>query len=123
METIIVEQTHTSPKIHLDGENGVITLSGRSIPDNAMKVYRPVIDWIEKYLVFPKPRTTINIDLTFFNTSSSKYLLEILKMFEAFSRHGFIVEVNWYYHDEDVQDLIKDYQALVDLDIKCLPAS
>lgn len=122
MESLIIEKTHTSPKIVLDAQQGLIEISGRSIPENAVKVYRPVIEWIDKYLVVPRQKTIINIDLTFFNTSSSKYLMEILKMFESFVRHGFQVEINWYYHDEDIYDLIKDYQALIEIPIRAIPS-
>jgi hypothetical protein len=115
MNNYISESTHTSPEIFLDAQNGTIEITGRSIPENAMKIYRPVMDWVEQYMVRPKQKTIITLRISFFNTSTSKYLMELLKRFEELHRQGFAVEVNWYYNDEDILDIVQDYQALVDI--------
>ena len=115
MNNYLSEKTHTSPEISLNAQNGTIEISGRSIPENAMKIYRPVIDWIDEYLVNPKPKTEIVFRLSFFNTSTSKYLMELLKRFEEIKRQGFDVQVCWFYDDEDIRDIAEDYQALVNV--------
>ncbi len=115
MNNYISEMTHTSPEIFLDAQNGTIEISGRSIPENAMKIYRPVMEWVDQYLVRPKEKTVITLKLSFFNTSTSKYLMELLKRFEEVHQQGFLVEVNWYYNDEDILDIVQDYQALVNV--------
>ncbi|MDD2563119.1 MAG: DUF1987 domain-containing protein [Salinivirgaceae bacterium] len=120
MNNLLREKTHTTPEIYFDAKTGVFEIQGRSIPENAMKIYRPVMEWIEQYLVNPQPKTTINLRLSFFNTSTSKYLMEMLKKFEVVNRQGYPVEVFWYYDDEDIRDIAEDYQALVDVPMKMI---
>ena len=120
MNNLLREKTHTTPEIDFDANTGVFEIKGRSIPENAMKIYRPVMEWVEQYLVNPQPKTTINLRLSFFNTSTSKYLMEMLKKFEVVNRQGYPVEVFWYYDDEDIRDIAEDYQALVDVPMKMI---
>ncbi len=115
MNDIHYEATHTTPGISLESGSGVIELYGRSIPENAISVYRPVMDWLDNYLVEPKKETTLNFKVEFFNTSSSKFILQILKKLDELNKQGFAVKVNWYYNDEDILDLAQDYQELVGL--------
>lgn len=120
MNNLLREQSHTTPEIFFDAQTGVFEIKGRSIPENAMKIYRPVMEWIDEYLVQPKQKTIINFRLSFFNTSTSKYLMEMLKKFEEVNRQGFEVEVIWYYDDEDIKDIAEDYQALVNVPMKMI---
>lgn len=115
MQDLNYEATHSTPGIKLDASEGVMEMYGRSIPENANNVYRPVLDWLENYMVEPKEITTLNFKIEFFNTSSSKFILQILKKLEELNRQDFKVIVNWYYNDEDILDLAQDYQELVGL--------
>lgn len=115
MNSYFVESTYNSPEITLDWQNATLEIAGKSIPENAIKVYGPVIDWIDQYLIRPKDKTVINIRLSFFNTSTSKYLMELFKRFEEVYRQGFDVQVNWYYDDYDIYSIAQDYKALVDV--------
>ena len=115
MQNLNYEATHSTPGIKLEAGEGVLEMYGRSIPDNAHNVFRPVLDWLENYMVEPKQETTLNFKIEFFNTSSSKFILQILKKLEELNRQGFKVIVNWFYNDEDILDLAEDYQELVGL--------
>lgn len=113
MEDLFYEATHSTPGISLNGSTGTIELYGRSIPENALNVYRPVLDWMDQYMVQPKEQTVLNFKIEFFNTSSSKFILQILKKLEELHRQDYKVKVNWYYNDEDILDLAEDYHELV----------
>ena len=115
MQNLNYEATHSTPGIKLEAGEGVLEMYGRSIPDNAHNVFRPVLDWLENYMVEPKQETTLNFKIEFFNTSSSKFIPQILKKLEELNRQGFKVIVNWFYNDEDILDLAEDYQELVGL--------
>jgi len=115
MNDIHYESTHSHPGISLDSTSGTLELYGRSIPENALAVYRPVMDWLDSYVVEPRKKTTLNFKIEFFNTSSSKFILQILKKLEEIHNQGFDVEVNWYYNDEDIRDLAEDYEELVSM--------
>lgn len=113
MQNLHYEATHSTPGITLDSDSGTITMYGRSIPENALNVYRPVLEWLDAYMVKPKKVTTLNFKIEFFNTSSSKFILQILKKLEELHKQKFTVEVNWYYNDPDIRDLAEDYRELV----------
>jgi len=122
METIIREDTPKTPYVKLDGEQGAIEIKGRSIPENSVEFYKPLIDWIDDYANNPKDATVINIQLEYFNTSSSKCILDIFKKLELLSKKGHGVQVNWYYEedDEDMFEAGEDYQSIITLPFKMI---
>ena len=122
METIIREDTPKTPHVKLDGEKGFIEIKGRSIPENSVEFYKPLIDWIDEYGETPKDTTVINIQLEYFNTSSSKCILDIFKRLELLFKKGFKIQVNWYYEedDEDMFEAGEDYQSIINLPFKMI---
>ncbi len=120
MEALRIESTHKTPRIILDPENGIFEISGRSIPEDSVGFYKPIFEWIEAYAQNPLPVTHVKFDLEYFNTSSSKNILEVLKRLEAIHTSGHEVRVTWYYDedDEDMEETGQDYQALLNLPIE-----
>jgi hypothetical protein len=120
MEALRIESTHKTPRVILDPENGIFEFSGRSIPEDALGFYRPIFDWLDEYAKSPLPVTHVKFDLEYFNTSSSKNILEILKRLESIHTNGHEVRVTWYYDedDEDMEETGQDYQALLNLPIE-----
>ncbi|WP_256469208.1 DUF1987 domain-containing protein [Xiashengella succiniciproducens] len=117
METIIREGTPKTPYVKLDGEKGLIEIKGRSIPENSVEFYKPLIDWLDKYGNVPLEVTNVNIQLEYFNTSSSKCILDIFKKLELIYKKGSKVQINWYYEedDEDMFEAGEDYQSIIDI--------
>jgi len=122
METIIREGTPKTPYVRLDGENGLVEIKGRSIPENSVEFYKPLIDWLEKYGSDPSNETNVNIQLEYFNTSSSKCILDIFKRLELIHKKGNPVEINWYYEedDEDMFEAGEDYQSIISIPFKMI---
>ena len=82
METIIREGSPKTPYILMDGDNGVIEIKGRSIPEKTVEFYKPIIDWLENYSALGGKTTTTNVHMEYFNTCRSKCLLDIFKKIE-----------------------------------------
>ncbi len=122
METIIREGTPKTPYVRFDGENGIIEIKGRSIPENSIEFYKPLIDWLAAYSEKELEETVVNVQLEYFNTSSSKCLLDIFKKLELIHKSGKIVEVNWFYEedDEDMFEAGEDYQSIISLPFKMI---
>lgn len=106
----------------MDGDNGVIEIKGRSIPENSVEFYKPLIDWLENYTALGGKATNVNVQLEYFNTSSSKCLLDIFKKLELLHRKGTGVEINWYYEedDEDMFEAGEDYQSIINIPFKMI---
>jgi hypothetical protein len=105
----------------LSADKGVLELKGRSIPENSIEFYKPIFDWVENYGNSPKPETQVNVVLEYFNTSSSKCILDFFKKLENLNNGGKTkVTINWHYEedDEDMLEAGEDYQAIISVPFK-----
>lgn len=117
MKNFTLKESPKTPAINFDLDSGKLELKGRSIPENSVDFFRPLHSWAENYILCAPEITTIEMKLEYFNTSSSKCLLDLLKRFESLPKSGKEVRVNWYYenNDRDMADAGEDYQAIVKL--------
>ncbi|MBI1837532.1 MAG: DUF1987 domain-containing protein [Flavobacteriia bacterium] len=117
MENIIREGSAKTPSVSFNSVSGVLELKGRSIPENSVEFYKPLNDWIDSYSSSPCTKTVVDIKLEYFNTSSSKCILDLFKKLESLKHKGTEVQVNWYYEedDEDMEEAGEDYQAIIKL--------
>jgi hypothetical protein len=116
MTVFTLEGSPKTPIVNLNPETGVLELKGRSIPENSIEFYKPIFDWIDSYHSNPKPATQVNIVLEYFNTSSSKCILDLFKKLENLNNGGKTkVTINWHYEedDEDMLEAGEDYQAII----------
>ncbi len=122
MENILREGSAKTPAVSFDSTSGILELKGRSIPENSVEFYKPLNDWIETYSSSPKEKTVVDIKLEYFNTSSSKCILDLFKKLERISQKGTEVHVNWYFEqdDEDMEEAGEDYQAIIKLPFKMI---
>jgi hypothetical protein len=81
-----------------------------------------LIDWLDKYADQPNGKTSVNIKLEYFNTSSSKCILDIFRKLELIHKKGNEVEINWYYEedDEDMFEAGEDYQSIINIPFKMI---
>lgn len=117
MENLHVEGSAKTPSIDFNGNTGVLELRGRSIPENSIEFFKPLNDWLDAYGERPKTDTKIHVKLEYFNTSSSKCILDFFKRLEKLNGDRTDVSVNWYFErdDEDMEEAGEDYQAIVGL--------
>lgn len=116
MQKIELKETVTTPYTLLDADNGIIRIEGRSIPENVIDFYQPILNWIDEYAKEPKNKTEVHFKLEYFNTSSSKRLFDIMKKVENIALPDLnTVFINWYYEedDEDIYFAGNDYKALI----------
>ncbi|MDC1188199.1 DUF1987 domain-containing protein [Flavobacteriales bacterium] len=115
MGKISIDGTSKTPTVLFDSENGVMELKGRSIPENSIEFYKPIVESLDDYAKGPKDKTKVEIQLEYFNTSSSKCILDLFKKLEAIHKGGNEVAINWYYEedDEDMLEAGEDYQAII----------
>ncbi len=113
-----IEATNKSPYVMFDPEKGLLEIKGRSIPENSVEFYNPLMKLLDEFAHNPSAsKTQVNIHLEYFNTSSSKCLLDIFKKLESINEKGSEVIVNWHFEedDEDMQEAGEDYQAITNL--------
>lgn len=111
-----LKESATTPYINFDATTGVLRIEGRSIPENVIDFYQPILRWIEDYSRDPLPLTVVHFKLEYFNTSSSKRIFDIMKRLEKLATDSQKnVVINWYYEedDEDIYFAGNDYKALM----------
>jgi hypothetical protein len=128
MEKYSINGTSNTPDINFDLEKGELTISGRSIPENSIEFYNPLFAALDKYLSDPNPKnaTILNIQLEYYNSSSSACLLSVFKKLEKFNKGvGSPVTINWIYeeNDEDILAAGKNFEGMVDLPFKMISIS
>jgi hypothetical protein len=96
MENLEMQPTNDTPKVHCD-ILGEIHMSGRSLPENPIKLYEPIFNWAEQ---FEGDSILINFKLEYFNTASSKQIFNLIKIFVENPKVK-DVRVKWHYEEGD----------------------
>jgi len=123
METFTLIGTTKTPQINLNASTGVLELSGRSIPEVSSEFYAPVLAWVSEYAKSPKSKTIIEVKFEYFNTSSSKSILDFFKKVELIHKNGTSnVSVKWFVEkdDEAMEEAGQEYKSLMTLPFEIL---
>ena len=117
MNSIKLEAKEDTPKIIFDPENEIFEISGRSLPEDATVFYEPIIEWLKNYSKKPNANNEFHFKLNYFNTASSKLLLDILMIIEEMHEAGHKVHVKWFFEeeDEDMEEAGGEYAELVEI--------
>lgn len=127
MNDITIPATKNTPEIFSDIARRQLTIKGEAYPENAAQFYAPFFSWLDEYLSSGGTHATeVNIDLAYFNSSSSKVLLDLFNRLQQAAGEGHQVVVNWRYHAEN--DMILEYgeefaEELEGLDFRLLEYS
>ena len=100
MATIDIEKTQLTPSILLDKERGIIEIKGDSLPENTAEFYKPLMTELKDYFNSPQDKTIINLEITYFNSSSSKLFFDFFDLLENASLK-YNIEINWKYDEEN----------------------
>ncbi|MBU8892234.1 MAG: DUF1987 domain-containing protein [Bacteroidales bacterium] len=117
MEVIKLKGTDDTPTIILDKDNGIFEISGRSLPEDVTTFYEPVLNWLEDYQDEANDKTVFAFKLVYFNTASSKLILDILMKLEEMHENGKEVVIKWFFpdDDEDMEEAGEEYADIVDI--------
>ncbi len=117
MNSIKYIGTDDTPSITLDAQSGTFELAGRSMPEDVTSFYSPILEWIDKYSQEPNEHTVFNFKLTYFNTASSKLILDILVKLEEIQENGHELLVHWFYPDidEDMKEAGEEYAEMIEI--------
>jgi hypothetical protein len=120
MEAIRIKPTDDSPLVILDRETGQFEISGKSMPEDILEFYQPILEWLQRYQSDPLENTIFNMKMEYFNTASSKLLFHILTILKKIHDHGHNVLIRWHSpdDDEDIQEAGQQYAQMVDIDFE-----
>ncbi len=114
MKALEIQATADTPKVILDKDKNYFEISGLSLPEDAIEFYKPIMKWLEDYSDNPNDETTFNLKLEYFNTASSKQIIQLLLFLEKLNTKT-KVKIRWHYKDidEDMHDLGEEYSEII----------
>ncbi|MFP4448394.1 MAG: DUF1987 domain-containing protein [Bacteroidota bacterium] len=131
-EKIFKEETNCTPGIDLDPNKQKFEFTGVSRPEDTYEFYEPILSWVENYVnnileKFEQNRVSnetfvIVFDFKYMNSSSSKYIFQILSNFKKLFNKRLNVTIFWYYDDIDDQILEdgEDFSEIINIPFKFL---
>ena len=121
MDSLIIEESDDTPKVVLDKKKAIFEISGRSLPEDTVHFFKPVLDWLKAYKNDPNPNTDFVFKLDYTNTSSSKLLLDVLQLLQTIKN----AKIIWCFRDddEDMEETGHEFAEQVDIpfEFKAIP--
>ena len=112
MKNINKEATRETLKVDCNAQTGVISLEGVSYPQDSAEFFEPISDWLGDYINNIASAIILNVKVSYLNSSSTKFLFELIDKMEEYFVKGGDAKVNWYYveDDEDIKEAGLEFQ-------------
>lgn len=119
---LIIDKTTKTPQIIFDPSSNLFEISGRSLPENVVKTYEPVLQWIDQNVGKLQNGAVFSFKVDYLNSASAKMVSLILTKLEEFYKSGIAIEVKWFYNldDDDIQSEGEIYAKLKKIPIKLI---
>lgn len=116
MEDLIIQgkkDVYFIPNVNLQAKTGKCLISGESYLEETVDFYQPILDWLERYVDEIQGDISFDFRLTYFNTSSSRCIVDILHLLKDYEEDGGLITINWYFNrneidQEDIEDFIEE---------------
>jgi len=126
MKKIRLEATDKSPGIFFDPQNKTFEMEGNSRPENVRDFFIPVMEKLRKnFEEFLGQKDSVTEEkplkcmfkLEYFNSSSAKFISDILVMIGNYHKKGMPVKLYWYFKegDEDMLEVGEDFSEMIDM--------
>lgn len=122
LENLEIKEKDDTPYVMLDATSGYCMISGKSYPPDVSKFFDPVLNWLDFLKGSGLKELTFNFKLDYYNTASSKIMLDMLYKLEEFMQEGAEIIVNWYYPDDDEEllDAGEEFERVVDIPFRLI---
>lgn len=122
LDNIEIKAGEDTPYVMFNASEGYCMISGKSFPPDVSKFFNPLVDWLEELKYKNLKALSFNFKLDYYNTASSKLMLDMLYKLEEISQEGTEVVVNWFYpeDDEDLLDAGEEFERLVDVEFRLI---
>jgi len=126
MKTLNIAATNKSPRIIFDPSKKTFEMKGNSRPENVRDFYYPILETLRNYFESAakdqqlikeseeKPYT-FNFKLDYFNSSSAKFISDILVIVRDTYDKGIHFRVYWYFEDgdDDMKEVGEDFSDMI----------
>lgn len=135
MEPLNIPPTEHTPEVVFDIEKiekgkHVFEVSGESKPEDVKSFYEPVLGWLDALRNYLKAyedkaqenhkrKIRLKFRMNYFNSSSAKYLFDIIQKMEEINKycHNTNVKIIWLYHpgDTDMLESGEEFKSMTRL--------
>lgn len=104
MKKLHIEPFLQTPEVNFDSESGILLISGKVYPADAIEFFAPLIEWSKEYIVNPADKTELICEIEYLNSASQKQLVELLLVFKTLydEKKNFIVRWKYEEGDDDI---------------------
>jgi len=121
MDNLIIPATDFTPAVNFIVSNGNLEISGISRPEDVAGFYEEPLGWLARLedsilkseYRYELNQLLVNFKMSYFNSSSSKYIIQMLHHIKNISENGIEVKINWYYEEGD-EKMMEDGEDLAD---------
>ncbi len=119
-DEVLIKGSAETPEVMLNSHDGEIRFSGRSMPEDAKSFYQPLKEWIQKYAENPAPGTRVVFGYEYFNTASSKMIMEVIEEVKKIAEKDNQLKLEWHYleDDDDMLEAGEDYEDMLDVNFE-----
>lgn len=117
MEKLFLEATSDTPRVEFDPETQKFEMLGKALPEDAIEFFKPLYDWISEYLDSTEGSFELTLDLAYLNSSSTRYIFNILALMEDAHEEGRDMLVKWRVSSTDEVMLGKGEELAEMLDV------
>ena len=122
MKNLEIKKTNQTPEISLNADTGILSFSGRSLPEDSAQFYKIVFDWLNQYIENLHQTTDVIFEMDYFNTASAKAIFSIIIKLDELYKTNYPVTISWMHDDDDddMRELGEEYQDLFKIPIKLI---
>jgi hypothetical protein len=122
MENLVLNETEDTPSVILDIDNKEYVIEGRSLPEDAMSFYLPIINWLKEFKKTDVDNMVFNFKLDYFNTASAKQVSKLMLTLQDLSEKK-DVKIKWHFfiEDTDIRSSGARFMKLISTDIELVP--
>jgi len=115
-----IDGTEETPSIAFDSSAPSLTISGKSLPENAFSFYKPIVEWLKTYAQNPNDETILEVNLEYFNSGSLKQVFNVLFLMEEIMASGKSAKIVWKYKKGDELMLEKglEFEKFLDVPVE-----
>ena len=121
MEKLDINPSITTPLISFDPFKMDFTIKGECRPENVLTFFNPILDWVNDFKAWVKESQNsskdliFNFELEYYNSSSAKFIFNLLKRLRALDVFGVNLKVNFYYDilDDDLLENGKEFEKIL----------
>lgn len=119
MEKYYLEGSDRTPEIRIDSASGTIEIRGRSMPENTDQFFRTFQEKLIGFVQNPAPKILVTLDLDYFNTATSKTIVDLIESLSELHRKGHAVTLEFFYEEDDWDmkdtgdDLVRLYGTMI----------